>query len=114
MAALFWKVQFPLHARSVKYQRMVHALCIVIGVVMPLVPVIVTILDDVIRQNNSDMPIPGTLGFGFGILPPLLCSGLNSTVTFYAVILPNVILIFFGTSILVLTIRSIHKVMHLL
>ncbi len=110
MIALYWKVAFPSHAkylRSTKRLRLVHGICVLIAVLVPLIPVIAIITNDLV--NGSDTT-PGTLGFGFGTSPPILCAGLNMDITFYTVILPNFILITIGTITLVLVIWKIHKV----
>ena len=113
MAALFWKVHFPVHAKSLqssKRLRVVHLVCVLIAVFLPVVPIIATIADNAVQEGDSEQPVPGTLGFGLALFPPLLCSGLNSDVTFYTVIFPNVLLIIAGIVAMIFTIRKIHKV----
>ena len=113
MATLFWKVHFPLQAksfRSTKRLRVLHAICVVIGLFLPTLPVIATIAEDAVAARGSDQPRAGTIGFGFGIFPPILCSGMNVKVTFYSVIFPNVLLVYVGTTALILTVWRIHLV----
>lgn len=111
MAALFWKVQFPVQAKVLqpsKRLKLIHALCVAVGLLVPLIPAVVPIIDDILQKSNQ--PVPGTLGFGVALFPPILCSGLNENITFYTLILPNVCLVLFGTVTLVLAIWKIHKV----
>ena len=112
-AALFWKVHFPAQAKALQSTvrlKLVHALCIAVALLLPLPAVVAPIIDNSLAERRTEGPVPGTLGYGFALFPPILCSGLNSNITFYTVILPNVFLVLFGTVTLVLTIWKIHKV----
>lgn len=114
MATLFWKVYFPVHARSLqstRHLKVVHALCIIAALFLPLISVAAPIIGNAVTEAQTDQPVPGTHGFGFALFPPILCSGTNENVTFYTVILPNVLLILVGTITLVLAIWKIHKVL---
>ena len=111
--ALFWRVHFPVYARSLQSSlrlSVVHVVCILIGVLVPVIPVVAIIADNAVQEKRSEQPIPGTLGFGLAIFPPILCTGLDEKVTFYTLILPNVLLIICGTVAMVLTIWRIHRV----
>lgn len=112
-ATLLWKVSYPLkvktfHARN--RHKIIHLACVLIGFSAPMISVIAIIADDHVQGRNSPENRPGNLGFGFGIFPPVLCAGLNGNVTFYTLILPNILLVMVGTSMLALTIWVIHKV----
>ena len=112
-AALFWKVHFPAQAKALQSTirlKLVHTLCIAVALLLPLPAVVAPIIDNSLAERRTEGPVPGTLGYGFALFPPILCSGLNSNITFYTVILPNVFLVLFGTVTLVLTIWKIHKV----
>ena len=97
--SLFWKIKFPFHARSfetthrIKY---VHITMVIVGLVLPALPVIVTV----------------TIGNGFGLtrFPPILCTGLEKDSTFYSLVLPIDILSAIGISLLIIIFWIIHKV----
>ncbi len=113
MVALFWKVFFPYQAKSLqssKRLKAVYALCVIVALVSPLIPVIATFAHFGITRDVSTEGTPGRLGFGLVRFPPLLCSGLNSEITFYTVILPTILLIMVGITTLILVIWRIHKV----
>ena len=113
MTALCWKVFLPVQARSLQSSRrlkLVHILCVLVGLLVPLIPVLAPIISNAVMEARLDQPIPGSHGFGFALFPPILCSGIHEDVTFYTLILPNVLIILVGTVTMVLTIRKIHKV----
>ena len=112
MAAIFWKVHFPVYARSLQSTmrlRVIHVVCVLLALLLPVIPVVATMVHDVVQESNSEQPLLGTLGFGFTLFPPHLCLGLNLNVTFYTIIFPSMLLVIFGTVALILTIRKIHK-----
>lgn len=78
---------------------------------LPLISAFAPIIGYTVAKSQVDQqPESGTLGFGFALFPPILCSGVDENITFYTVILPNVLLILVGTATLVLAIWKIHKV----
>ncbi len=113
MATLLWKVSYPTKAKqfhSRNHHRILHLLIVLVAVLVPVIPVVAIIADDLHKGRTSSENRPGTLGFGFGVFPPILCAGLNGKVTFYSLILPCVLLVMAGTSMLAMTIWIIHKV----
>lgn len=113
MVTLLWKMRHPLQAKmpnTRKYHRVIHIVCVVIGLLAPLISVVAIIAENSIHDRNTSQDLPGSLGFGFGIFPPVLCAGLNGKVTFYTLIFPNILLVMVGTSTLAITIWTIHKV----
>ena len=115
---ILWKIYFPIQARalysesSTRRLRVLHITCVLVALLLPLVPVVIPIIGNAITESQSDGPVPGTLGFGSNINPPILCSGVDADITFYTLILPNVLLIMLGTISLVLAIWKIHKVLY--
>ena len=107
IAALFWAFRFPLHFRSfqkLKRIKYVHIVCVVLGVVVPVLPVVVTI-----GVNERE----GTRnGFGFGMtnFPPILCAGLDSNASFYSLVLPITLMAEVGMTLLVFTFWDVRKV----
>ena len=98
VSSLFWKMKFPLHAiaaesaRQIKY---VHLTMVVLGLILPLVPVIATLT---------------TSGFGINRFPPILCFGANLNATFYTTIFPIMLFLQVGITLLVVSFWTVHKV----
>ena len=98
MCALFWKVQFPLHSRSYEKARRIkyiHLICVILALVLPLVPVIT---------------VASKGGFTITRYPTFLCTGSDADATYYTIVLPIVIILGIGTTVLVLVFWKIHKV----
>ena len=83
-------------SRRVKY---VHITMVVVGLVLPTLPVIVTF-------TTGD---PSS--FGMTRFPPILCTGLQKDSTFYSLVLPINILMIIGIPLLIIIFWTIHKVM---
>ena len=96
--AIFWKVGFPFHARTLQtghWNKYLHITGVLIALVLPIIPVIVS----------------ATIG-GFGMIrfPPILCTGKNADATFYSLIVPIIILLQSGITLLLIMIWIIHRV----
>ena len=72
---------------------------VVVGLVLPTLPVIVTF-------TTGDPS-----GFGMTRFPPILCTGLQTDSTFYSLVLPINILMIIGIPLLIIIFWTIHKVM---
>ena len=95
---LFWKMVFPFHAKSFEKAhgfKHLHITAVILGVVLPLIPVISMI---------------ATGGFVMGTIPPVVCYTRDPDITFYSVILPINVMVQIGMSLLVITFWTIHKV----
>ena len=95
---MFWKIRFPFHARSFEtdgYFKRIHITCVILGLLIPLIPVI-TVL--------------GSEGFTITIFPPLLCNSKTADPVFYALVLPIIVLLQVGVSLLVVIFWIVHKV----
>ena len=100
--SLFWTIRFPMHARTFETSRRVkyvHITMVVVGLVLPTLPVIVTF-------TTGDPS-----GFGMTRFPPILCTGLQKDSTFYSLVLPINILMIIGIPLLIIIFWTIHKVM---
>ena len=100
--SLFWTIRFPMHAKTFETSRRVkyvHITMVVIGLVLPTLPVIVTF-------TTGDPS-----GFGMTRFPPILCTGLQTDSTFYSLVLPINILMIIGIPLLIIIFWTIHKVM---
>ena len=100
--SLFWTIRFPIHAKRFETSRRVkyfHITMVVVGLVLPTLPVIVTF-------TTGDPS-----GFGMTRFPPILCTGLQKDSTFYSLVLPINILMIIGIPLLIIIFWTIHKVM---
>lgn len=110
IAALFLIFRFPLHFRrwqKLHRIRFIHIFCVVMGLLLPALPVVVTMADyatDVRGPRD-----PKGLGFGLTNFPPILCAGLDPNATFYSLILPITILTEVGMTLLLFTFWDVRK-----
>lgn len=105
---LLWTVRNPFKVKRLSTEvlfKKIHISITIIGILLPIAPVIALVVYDVINPH-----VYGTLGFGFAQTPPWFCVGLSSTSYFYFITLPNVILSLIGITGLAITIWTIHKV----
>ena len=110
-AALFWKIQFPFHAHKFESIRLIHCLAIVLALVIPAIPVIITMIEYAVQDSkNSISSPPGKLGFGFASFPPIVCVGNRPNIAYYLFYFPINVITFTGVTLLVLIFRKIHKV----
>ena len=110
---LLWRVYFPIEARalnSTKSQIVLHVTCVLVALLLPLIPAITPIIENAITEKKSNQSVPGTLGYGLILFPPVICSVLDANMTFYTLILPTLLFLLVGTISLVLVIWKIHKV----
>ena len=96
MVALFWGIKFPLHAKALAHrQKYFHLVMVLLGLTLPIIPVIATLASG---------------GFGLTRFPVILCTGKKGAATFYSLVLPIVILVQIGVSLLILIFWTILKV----
>lgn len=109
---LFWKIRFPLHSLSFSHtMHRLHILSVALGLTIPLLPVMTTIVHSQIVDYSSEGDgLPSGWGFGLATFPPILCYTLNKNVVFYSFILPVTLLMLIGITALILTIWTVHKV----
>ena len=108
MAALFWKIRFPFHARRFESARRVpylHFTAVVLALVIPAIPIIVAMIEYAVQDSTA-----GKLGFGLIRFPPILCVGNDRNVTYYSFIFPLNLIMIAGIALLVLIFWIIHKV----
>ena len=114
-SALLWKVGFPFHARSFEKAgktKYIHIACGIVGVVIPLVPVIAIMADFGVEvQSNADLTfISGGLGFRMSHIPSILCTGRNRNPAYYSGVLPINLIFFAGIAELILLFGVVHRV----
>ncbi len=112
VSSMFLTIVFPYRTRALRISKKltyIHVACILVGLILPVVPVIAVMSHNAVEAKSGAM-LQGRLGFGFAYFPPYLCLGIDGDVTFYSLILPNIILIQIGVTMLILTIWYVHKV----
>ena len=117
---IFWKIQFPMHARSFEKAnktKYLHLICVVVGLVLPLAPVVAAMADfgvnhdsDPLLQGKNVTFLSGGLGYGQIRFPPVLCAGTNSDAVYYSSILPINVFVIIGLTELIFIFRTIYKV----
>ena len=118
--ALFWKIQFPFHARSFQMShriKYIYAACIIAGIIIPVLPIVASMADFAVAvssntglQSRNITFLSGGLGYGQIRFPPILCSGNNNNVVYYTSIFPINIMVIIGLTELILLFWTIHKV----
>ena len=91
----FWKIRFPFHARHYENKKIIHILVVVLAIVLPTIPVIVSFI---------------TVGFVIGNHPPSFCVSRSSEAAYYTVALPINIIGAIGTSQIFLILVIVFKV----
>ena len=102
-----------MHARSFDKSgktKYIHIACVIVGIVIPLVPVIALMATHASKVESTAEFISGGLGFGMGRSPPILCVAADSTVSYYSIILPINLIFFVGMTELILLFAIVHKV----
>ena len=113
---LFWKVCFPFHARRIlglpETVRRIHAACFIAGLLIPLVPIVTSMIEfgvDLPSATNVTF-LSGGMGFGQIRFPAILCTPTNSDVVFYSFVLPVDVIFATGCSLLTIVFWNIYKV----
>lgn len=115
-ASLFWKIQFPFHARSFRRTKCIHISCFVAGILVPLVPIIASVANSAADFDSDSFAAANVsflnhgLGYSLTRFPPILCTGSNSDVIFYSVVMPIELVLAVGCSLLIVMFWTIHKV----
>ncbi len=95
---LFWRVRFPLHIRSfgkTHWLKFVHISCVTLALLAPWIPVIAAF---------------ATGGFTNASFPPQLCTGRDSEAAFYSLMVPIMVIMQIGVSLLIVIFWTLHKV----
>ena len=114
--SLFWKLWFPFNARlreSKRQIKYIHLGCVLIGVLVPLIPIIGLMSDFAARVNSSTSNltfVDGGMGFTSIRFPPVPCNGNSKALVFYTNILPTNIILAVGINIIILIFWLVHKV----
>ena len=95
VTTLFWKIKFPFHAKQFQNKKSIHVLVVLLAVVLPTIPIIVSFR---------------TGGFVISNHPPLVCVSRSSDAAYYTLALPISIIIATGTSLLFLVLVTVIKV----
>ena len=114
VCVLCWRIKFPFHARRYsKFNTRLHFALVALALVLPLLPVLTTIIHSQATDYTSMEGVPSGLGFGLANFPPILCYALNKDVVFFSFILPVTLLMLVGVTALLVTIWAVHKVSEL-
>ena len=101
--AMFWGVQWPIHANAMlssSLRRVVlHVIAVLLALFLPTIPVIL------LKYSG---------GFTITRFPPILCAGLSMKVNFYAFMLPTSVVIACGLSLVILIFWRLLKVLELI
>ncbi len=97
---LFWNIRFPLHARVFEEthpstMKCIHIACVTLALLVPWIPVIAAF---------------ATGGFFNASFPPELCTGRNADATFYSLVVPLIIMMQIGVTMLIVIFWTLHKV----
>ena len=92
---LFWKIKFPFHARQYEKKKIIHVLVVLLAVVLPTIPVIVSF---------------STGGFVIGSHPPSFCVSKSSDAAYYTLALPMSIMGATGVSLIFMVLVTVIKV----
>lgn len=117
-SAVFWKIQFPIHALKMSHRiKYIHLSCVIVGLLFPLASIITTMADfaielktNVALQERNITFLSGGLGYRQDRFPGLLCSGRNTRALYYSTILPINIMVLIGMTELILLFWTIHRV----
>ena len=113
---IFFGLKFPFQARALQQthrMKYIHITCVIIGLFLPLTPVITTMAQFSHRKSLLEARIGG-YGFGIRRFPPLLCVGKHDNSVFYSLILLLSIILVVGTTFFAFIFRLMHNVRLLL
>ena len=119
IATLLWNVLFPFHARSFGKMKNIHIACVILGILLPLIPIITPMAAfavDLQNQNENSTSevrnslfLSGGLGFGSVRFPPILCAATDQNIFFYSYIFIVDIIIVCGCTMLLIIVWSVHR-----
>ncbi len=97
---LVWKICFPLHAQSFETShrlgmKVIHIASVTLALLIPSIPVIAAFASE---------------GFNNTSFPPLLCTGSNADATFYSLVVPLIIMMEIGVTMLIVIFWTFYKV----
>ena len=97
ISAFFWKIFYPFHARQVaksKRIKYIHRRCVIVGLLLPLAPVIAVMADFAVAVGSNEFLIrnnvtflSGGLGFVSVSYNPF-CGTFNREIVFYILLVP--------------------------
>lgn len=113
-AAIFWGIRFPFHTsrfRASHRIRYVHCTTVVVGgLIIPIIPLIITIVINAAKESRSGVDQIGKLGFGITNFPSWQCLGNDRDVAYYALLLPLNMVMIAGIAVMVVLIWTIIEV----
>ena len=119
ITVLFCKVVFPLYPRLCSKTNCIHTTFVIIGILIPLVPVLTTMANfaaDLQKQNENSTSQDTKENFwsrGAGFVsnrfPPILCSGTDADSLFYSLVLMGDLILASGCTMLLIMLWTVHK-----
>lgn len=112
---IYWKFQFPFHARNWELDgkmKYVHLVSMILIILLSFIPLMVIMIVDWQRKTAGQI-IMGTLGFGKTRFHPLVCTATHRGTVYYSLILPINLLVIVGVTLLILSIWLVHKVRYM-
>ena len=96
VCCMFWKLQFPLHARRHQNkQNYIHAALVALGLLVPIPGIVATLV---------------TSGYTMNHFPPLLCSTKNPNAQYYSLWIEINLLFAVGITLIIVMFWLVHKV----
>ena len=110
--AVFWSVNWSIYAKklsSSKKHRYILVSFVLLSITLPIVPVLLVLF---VRSEQAGSIYNTTLKSGFTLsgFPPILCTGVDLHVNFWAAIFPTSLILAIGTNLLILILRTVIKV----
>ena len=117
--SIFLKVVFPFSSQFPGKVKFIHIVCVIIGILLPLLPVITSMAKFAVNsqklsknstfQLRKSLFLSGGLGFGPTRFPPIFCSGSDPDAVFYSFALFVNIGLASGCTLLLVIFWSVHK-----
>lgn len=109
---LFWKVWFPLDAKTREAKKQIKYIHLgfgLVGLLVPIIPVI-TVIARFAKENPGTDLVSGGLGFNIPRFPPLPCNAGDVDIIFYTSVLPSIVILAIGLTLILLIFWLLHRV----
>ena len=118
VAVLFWRIRFPLHARSfilTKKMKYIHVFCIFAGLVLPLLQMITVIADSAVQYKSNGFLKAMKISFtssGMGFQKAFTNSQCLGTIpaALYSLVIPLCVIAAIAMTLVILICFYVHRV----
>ena len=103
--AVFWAVVKPFQVKKTSTQRKnrcIHVCLVLASLILPVLPILIVVFAGKEHRYRTSFTLTRS--------PPILCSGIDLHTNFWGVIFPTSLMLGLGTSLLILTLRTVIKV----